>query len=68
MNFNDIERLEPGREILYYPSFYCDQVITHFSDKSPVETKNLFVSSIAVKPGDTSTIIAGDSFGKNAKN
>lgn len=58
-------RLEPGREILFYPSFFCDQTINHFTEKFLLDTKNLFISSIALKPGDTSTIIAGDSFGKD---
>ncbi|RZK05279.1 MAG: hypothetical protein EOO43_22095 [Flavobacterium sp.] len=57
------KRLEPGREILFYPSFFCDQTITHFTEKFLLDTKNLFISSVALKAGDTSTIIAGDSFG-----
>jgi len=56
-------KLEPGREILFYPSFFCDQTVTHFTEKFLLDTKNLFISSIALKAGDMGTIIAGDSFG-----
>ena len=57
------KRLEPGREIMFYPAFFCHQTLNHFADKSLADAKNLFISSLAMKSGDTNMIIAGDSFG-----
>lgn len=48
---------------MYYPSFYCVQTVTHFSNKTLIETRNLFISAVSFKSTDADVIIAGDSEG-----
>jgi hypothetical protein len=55
--------LEPGRKMMLYPSFTAGQIISHYSDKPLIETKNLFISSVGYKSGDNPGVVAGDSEG-----
>jgi hypothetical protein len=48
---------------MYYPSFYCFQVINHFSDRPLLETRDLYISAISYKSGENDWCVAGDSEG-----